>query len=133
MASLNVNERFVKLVRVDQSIAPALSGAALDAGMLASQGGDGRYVPGGANAARGLILETVLTANAPVSPLKKGIVDLGGSVLAGRAPGAPIFATPGGVLDDAATGNTQVGFVEAGRGDIDGEGNPQRRYLRVDL
>jgi hypothetical protein len=133
MASLGVNERLVKLVRVDQSIAPAISGQALDAGTLASQGADGRYVAGGANAARGLILETVLTPNAPVSPLKKGIVDLGGTVLAGRAPGTEIFATPAGILDDAAAGNTRVGFVEAGRGDIDGEGNPQRRYLRVDL
>lgn len=132
MAAITVNERLVKLVRVDQSIAPAISGQALDAGTLASQGADGRYVPGGANAARGFILETVLTANAPVSPLKKGIVDLGGTVLAGRDPGTPIYATAAGVLDDAATGNTQVGFVEQGRGDLDGEG-VNRKYLRVDL
>lgn len=132
MASLGVNERLVKLVRVDQSIAPAISGAALDAGVVASQGTDGRYTAGGAGEVRGLILETVLTANAPISPLRKGLVDLGGTVLASKNPGTIIYATGAGVLDDAATGNTRVGTVEQGRGDLDGEG-VNRKYLRVDL
>lgn len=132
MAALGVNERLVKLVRVDQSMAPGISGAALDAGVVASQGNDGRYVAGTANDTKGVVVETVLTANAPISVLKKGLLDLGGAVLAGRNGGTPIYATPAGVLDDAATGNTLVGVVEVGRGDLDGEG-VQRRYLRVDL
>ena len=132
MTAITVNERFVKLVRVDQSMVPAISGAALDAGTVVSQGTDGRFVAGTAGENRGIVVETVLTANAPISVLKKGILDLG-DALQTRNPGTPVFATPAGVLDDAATGNTRVAYVEAGRGDLQGEGNPQRRYLRVDL
>lgn len=132
MAAITVDERLVKLVRVDEPIPPAVSGAALDAGIIASQDANGKYVPGVANATRRFILETVLTANAPVSPLRKGIVDLGGTVLSARAPGTPVYATAAGVLDDAATGNTLIGYVEQGRGDLDGEG-VNRKYLRVDL
>ncbi len=132
MAAITVNERFVKLVRVDQSMAPAVSGQALDAGIIASQGTDGRYVPGNGEV-KGLVLETVLTANAPISVLKKGLVDLGGTVLSTRNPGTIVYATAAGVLDDAATGNVRVGVVEAGRGSLDGDSAAQRRYLRVDL
>lgn len=132
MATIAVNERLVKLVRVDQSMTPAVSGQALDAGTVVHQGADGRYVPGNGEG-RGVVVETVLTANAPISVLKKGLMDLGGTVLAGRNPGLAVFGSPAGALDDAATDNARVGSVEAGRGDIDGEGNAQRRCLRVEL
>jgi hypothetical protein len=133
MAAITINERYVKLVRVDQPMAPAISGQALDAGVVVSQGTDSRYAPGGAGEVRGIVLETVLTANAPISVLKKGLVDLGGTVLASHNPGTIVYATDAGVLDDAATDNTRVGVVEAGRGSLDGDSAAQRRYLRVDL
>lgn len=131
MAAITVNERFVKLARVDQSMTPAVSGQALDAGTYVTQGADGRYVPGGTNGG-GIVVETVLTANAPISVLKKGILDMGAD-LQTRNPGTPIFGTPAGALDDVATGNVRIGTVEAGRGDLNGDGAAQRRYLRVEL
>lgn len=132
MAAIVVNERFVKLVRVDQSMAPAVSGSPLDAGTVVSQGADGRFVAGGGDGTEGVVVETVLTTNAPISVLKRGILDLGADVLAATNPGTPVFATAAGVLDNAATGNTAVGVVEQGRGDLDGEG-VNRKYLRVNL
>lgn len=133
MAAIAVNERFVKLARVDQSMVPAVSGEALDAGTVVSQGADGRFVRGTAGLNRGVVVETVLAANAPISVLKKGILDMGAGLQA-RNPGTPVYAVPAtGALDDAATGNVEVGYVEAGRGDLNGEGAAQRRYLRVDL
>jgi hypothetical protein len=132
VASLGVNERLVKLVRVDQSIAPAISGAAIDAGVTVVQDTTGRYVAGAGNATRGIVVETVLTANAPISVLKKGILDLGGTILAAKNPGDSVYATAAGVLDDSATSNTLVGTVVAGRGDLDGDG-VNRKYLKVDL
>lgn len=143
MAVVTVNERFVKLARVDQSMVPAVSGAALDAGTFVSQGADGRYVAGGTTG--GIVVETVLTPNAPISVLKKGILDLGADALSTRNPGTPIYGSPSGAtvgaLDDAASRveatvtiqHTRIGTVEAGRGDLNGEGNAQRRYLRVEL
>lgn len=132
MAAITVNERLVKLVRVDQPIAPAVSGTALDAGTVVSQGADGRFVVGTANNTMGFVVETVLAANAPISVLKKGIIDLGGTVLSGVANGASVYATATGTLDDLATGNTLVGTVEQGRGELDGTG-VNRKYLRIDL
>ena len=133
MAAIAVNERLVKLARVDQSMVPAISGEPLDAGVVASQAADGRWFRGTAGENRAVIVETVLTANAPISPLKKGILDLGPD-LQSRNPGIAVHAVPAtGALDDVATGNVRIGYVEAGRGDVNGEGNPQRRYLRVDL
>lgn len=131
MAQVVVNERLVKLARVDQSMVPAVSGTALDAGTFVSQGADGRYVAGGITG--GIVVETVLTANTPISVLKKGILDLGADALSTRNPGTPIYGTPTGALDDLATDNVKVGTVEAGRGNLNGEGNAQRRYLRVEL
>ena len=131
MAAITVNERLVKLARVDQSMEPAVSASALDAGTYVTQGADGRYVAGG-GAGGGIVVETVLAPNAPISVLRKGILDLGGTVLATRAPGTPVYAAAAtGILDDAATGNVQVGRVEAGRGQLNGAGADQRRYLRV--
>jgi hypothetical protein len=142
MAVITVNERLVKLARVDQSMAPGVSGQALDAGTYVTQAADGRYVPGGTNGG-GIVVETVLTANAPISVLKKGILDLGPDSQT-RAPGAVVYGHPSGAtpgaLDDAAThveGTTtithvRVGTIEAGRGDLNGEGAEQRRYLRVE-
>lgn len=136
MAEITINERFVKLARVDQSITPAVSGEPLDAGSFVTQAADGRYVRGGANGG-GIVVETVLTVNAPISVLKKGILDVG-DALQTRAPGTPVFGTPTGTLDDAATGNTRVGTVEAGRGNIGGpldgsaSANGQRKYLRIE-
>lgn len=130
MAAIAVNERFVKLVRVDQSMAPAVSAAPLDAGTVVSQGADGRYVAGGTDGL-GIVVETVLSANAPISVLKKGLLDLGDAIQ-GMAPNAPVYATAAGVLDDAATGNTRVGTIEAGRGQLNPD-NAERNYLRVDL
>ncbi len=145
MAVIAVNERFVKLVRVDQSMAPAVSGQALDAGRMVSQDADGRYVNGGTEGI-GVVVETVLAASAPISVLKKGLLDLGDAIQ-GYAPDTPIYGRPSnvdpGALDDAAThadgattvNNVRVGTVEVGRGDI-GSGasaGGQRRYLRVDL
>lgn len=141
MAIITVNERLVKLARVDQSIPPAISGAPLDAGTYVTQAADGRYVPGGTSGG-GIVVETVLTANAPISVLKKGILDLGPDFQT-RAPGTLIFGRPSnlspGALDDAATfvdgattvNNVRIGAVEMGRGDLNGVG-VQRRYLRVE-
>ncbi|MDP9437680.1 MAG: hypothetical protein M3P49_02890 [Actinomycetota bacterium] len=142
MAVITVNERLVKLARVDQSIPPAVSAQPLDAGTYVTQAADGRYVPGGASGG-GIVVETVLTANAPISVLKKGILDLGPD-LQTRNPGTPVFGRPSnvspGALDDAAThvdgaatiNNVRIGVVEAGRGDLNGDGAAQRRYLRVE-
>lgn len=131
MAVIAVNERFVRLARVDQSMTPAVSGEPLDAGDYVSQGTDGRYVKGGTSG--GVVVETVLTANAPISVLRRGILDLGSS-LQEISPGTPVYGTPAGVLDTTATGNTPVGIVEAGRGDLNGDpiANGQRKYLRVE-
>lgn len=131
MATVNVNERFVKLARVDQSMTPAVSGSPLDAGSYVSQDASGRYVLGGTNGG-GIVVETVLTANAPISVLKKGILDVG-DALQSLDPGTPVYGTPAGGLDTAATGNTRIGTVEAGRGDLNGPGNAQRKYLRVEV
>ncbi|MDP9439806.1 MAG: hypothetical protein M3P49_13875, partial [Actinomycetota bacterium] len=61
-----------------------------------------------------------------------------------RNPGTPVFGRPSnvspGALDDAAThvdgaatiNNVRIGVVEAGRGDLNGDGAAQRRYLRVE-
>jgi hypothetical protein len=137
MAAIAVNERFVKLARVDQSMTPAVSGEPLDAGNFVTQAADGRYIKGGTNGG-GIVVETVLTANAPISVLKKGILDVG-DALQTRDPGTPVFGTPAGGLDDAATGNVRVATVEAGRGNLGGglDGSPasggQRKYLRVEV
>lgn len=131
MAEIAVNERFVKLVRVDQSISPAVSGTALDAGDFVSQGADGRWVVGGGSENRGIVVETVLTANAPISVLKKGILDVG-DALQSRAAGSIVYGSPTGTLDDAATNNFRVGVVEEGRGDLMPDGT-NRNVLRVDL
>lgn len=132
MASLGVNERFVKLVRVDQSISPAVSGTALDAGTAIVQDTTGRFVVGAGNATRAINVETVLGANAPISPLKKGLVDLGGTVLNAKNPGDSVYATAAGILDDSPTANTLVGYVVTGRGDLIADGS-NRRLLKVDL
>ncbi len=137
MAVITINERFVKLARVDESMAPAVSGEALDAGMFVSQAADGRYVKGGAGGAtRGIVVETVLTANHPISVLKRGILDVGDGLQA-LNPGDTVYGAADGTLDTAATGATAIGVVEAGRGNLGGglDGGPgpdgQRQYLRV--
>jgi hypothetical protein len=143
MAVIATNERYVKHVKIDQSMPPAVSGQALDAGTMVSQGADGRYVPGGTEGI-GIVVETVLAANAPISVMKKGFFDLGDAIQ-GYNPNTVIYGRPSnvspGALDDAAThadgattvNNVRVGTIEAGRGDLNGPGNPQRRYLRIDL
>lgn len=122
MAALTVNERAVKLVRVDESIAPARSAQAVNAGQVVSANAAGEYAPGGAE---GLCLTTVLEGKAAVSVLKKGIVELGEGVQA-LDFGASVFAAADGSLDDAT--GTAIGTVIPGYGH-----EPPKKLVRVDL
>ena len=126
MATLATNERAVRLVRLDESIAPGRSAQALDAGVYVSLNAAGEYAPG-AGAGGGINMNTVVGANAPVSVLKEGIVELGGAIAA-MDFGAPVYAAADGTLDDAdgAGANTRVGTVIAGLGE-----DPPRKLLQV--
>lgn len=126
MAALTINERAVKLVRVDESIAPARSAQALNAGQHVSPNAAGEQAPG--SGPGGVCISTVLSANAPVSVVKKGVLELGDALNA-LAFGAPVYAAADGSLDDAAGAgaNKQIGHVMAGLGD-----NPPKRLLYVD-
>lgn len=128
MAALMVNERAVRLVRVDQSIAPGRSAVPLDAGQYVSLNAAGEYAPGGENG--GVNISTVRTAHAPVSVLKKGVLELGDAIAALDFD-APVHAAPDGTLDDSdnAGANPAIGYVMAGLGHGDGSTPKKLLYL----
>lgn len=134
MAALTVTERAVRLVRVDQSIAPGRSAQALDAGTYVSLNAAGEYEPGGENG--GVCISTVRTAHAPVSVLKKGVLELGDAIAALDFD-ATVYAGADGSLDDSDTAadgttpNQRVGYVMAGLGE--GDGSTPKKLLRVDI
>lgn len=130
MATLQVDERAVRLVRVDESIAPGRSAEPLNAGTYTSLNAAGEYEGGGENG--GVCISTVLTAHAPVSVVRKGILAVGNALDALEFD-APVFGADDGSLDDSDTAadgvgtNHRIGSVIAGLGT---EGQPAK-LLRV--
>lgn len=97
--------------------------APVDPGMCVAPTGAGeRYAPGNGDGCA-IAITRAISANRTVAVLKQDELELG-SGIQGLAQGAGIFATPGGVLTDVATGNKRVATVRIVNG---------RRLVRLEL
>ena len=97
--------------------------APVDPGMCVAPTGTGeRYAPGNGDGCA-VVITRAISPNRTVAVLKRDEVDFG-SGIQNLAQGAGVFATPGGVLTDVATGNKRVGTVRIVNG---------RRLVRLEL
>lgn len=137
MADLSITAADVRIVRVDEGgmLPDGPANEALNAGeAVRIDATTGKYTPGNAtttteNAVRGIAANTADYANATISVVKKGILDVG-DALDALNYGVPVYLsdTDGTLADAAGTTSVVVGRVVAGWGDTAGD-----KLLLVDL
>lgn len=118
MADLAITAADVRIVKMYEMLEDGPANEALNAGEpVRVDATTGKYTPGNGtttteNAVRGIAVNTADYANATITPMKRGILDVG-DALSGLGYGATVYLsdTDGTLADAAGTVSTVVGYV----------------------